>query len=477
MAHLKSYSGENFMAFRHFALSPEGPVTIFGGPNEAGKTAASRLMLEIILKGKTASPPKPVKTGEKKATLKGVIELEEVDAMNGELSITRTVTEDGQWSIKVVNKDGLAVQRPQEMLDRLFPNALVDPGAFVRGDTPSDDRRRAAVLARITGIDLSALDSERAKIFDARTIINREVARLDAVVKSLPFYRDAPDKEVPAIAPAKEIEEVKPILVSLVALNAELDEARKTNNWNMSRRDDLLENEKRIRFQKAEIERLEGLLLAARSALSGLMEENAGMVESTSKLFDINESAIRIKIAEAEADNAKAQAEADAKNRAAREAASAEARAYAEQAQAINEKVRANTAHNKARTEHEKAVAESSAKTAEIDKIDAEKSRLIASVKLPVDGLTFDSSGVYYNGRPCHEKQLSSEEGIRIGFALALAENPSLDVMVIQNGALLDDKNLALFVEMAKAAKVHLLVEDVGDRRATIVIEGGEVKK
>jgi hypothetical protein len=477
MNHLKTYSGENFMALSFFELSPAGDATVFGGENEQGKTAASKLLLEILLRGKTASPPKPVKEGGKKAVVKGVIETEQADIFNGEISITRTVTEDGNWTVKVVNKDGLSIDKPQTILDRLFPNALVDPGEFVRGDSPSDDRRRAAVLAKITGVDLSGLDAKRTVAFDARTIINREVSRLDAVVKSLPLYWDAPAEEMPLVAPAKAIDEVKPVLVSVAALNAKLDDARKTNAINDARRADLFNNEKKILSQKAEIERLEELVSMAYGLLSGLKEENAAMTAAVNNLFDADESAIRAKLAAVEAGNAAAQAEADEKNRIAREAAAAEARAYTERAQATNEKVRANVAHAKAVAELEKAKAESAAKTAEIEAVEAEKTRLLSAVKLPVNGLTFDSQGVYYNGRPCHEKQLSSEEGIRIGFALALAQNPSLDVMVIQNGALLDDKRLALFVSMARSAGIHLLVEDVGDRRATIVIEGGKATK
>lgn len=95
---------------------------------------------------------------------------------------------------------------------------------------------------------------------------------------------------------------------------------------------------------------------------------------------------------------------------------------------------------------------------------------------MPVEGLTFDSRGVFYKGLPFDKRQLSQEEVIRVSFALAIAAAPNLRNVLIRDGAMLDNKHRAIIAEMAEAAGVQVYMEVVGDHGAMIVFEDGKIR-
>jgi nitroreductase len=105
------------------------------------------------------------------------------------------------------------------------------------------------------------------------------------------------------------------------------------------------------------------------------------------------------------------------------------------------------------------------------------KEKAIAAAKMPVDGLGFDDSGVTYNGVPFG--QASSAEQIRVSLAMAMALNPTLRIIRIMDGSLLDKDTLAEIAAMAKDADYQVWVEMVGDRQsageAAVIVEDGSV--
>jgi recombinational DNA repair ATPase RecF len=105
------------------------------------------------------------------------------------------------------------------------------------------------------------------------------------------------------------------------------------------------------------------------------------------------------------------------------------------------------------------------------------KAKAIAAAKMPVDGLGFDDQGVTYNGVPF--SQASSAEQIRVSLAMAMALNPTLRIIRIMDGSLLDKDSLAEIAEMAKEHDYQVWVEMVGDRQsageAAVILEDGSV--
>lgn len=106
--------------------------------------------------------------------------------------------------------------------------------------------------------------------------------------------------------------------------------------------------------------------------------------------------------------------------------------------------------------------------------IDQRKADALAAATMPVDGLGFDDQGVTFNGVPFG--QASAAEQIRVSLAMAMALNPTLRVIRILDGSLLDADSMAAVAAMAKAGDYQVWVERVADDAETaVVIEDGRV--
>lgn len=109
-----------------------------------------------------------------------------------------------------------------------------------------------------------------------------------------------------------------------------------------------------------------------------------------------------------------------------------------------------------------------------INDIDARKKKAIADLEFPYPGLSFGAGGVVFNNIPL--KQASKAEQIRISMAIAMAMNPKLRVLRIEDGSLLDEDNLKLIHDLAEAKDYQVWIERVKGDGVGILIEDGTVK-
>jgi hypothetical protein len=115
-----------------------------------------------------------------------------------------------------------------------------------------------------------------------------------------------------------------------------------------------------------------------------------------------------------------------------------------------------------------------SERTAAIEQIDRARADALAKASFPVPGLGFDDEGVTYNGVPF--SQASAAEQIRVSLAMAMSLNPTLRVIRILDGSLLDPDNLRLITEMAADRDYQVWIERVADGSGVgVVIEDGQV--
>lgn len=113
--------------------------------------------------------------------------------------------------------------------------------------------------------------------------------------------------------------------------------------------------------------------------------------------------------------------------------------------------------------------------TERIEELDGHREKALAGAKFPVPGLSFGEDGVLWNGVPF--AQASSAERIRVSVAMAMAMNPDLRVITIQNGSLLDEDMRTAIDELAADKDYQIWYEIVGNAEdATVVIEDGRVK-
>lgn len=112
--------------------------------------------------------------------------------------------------------------------------------------------------------------------------------------------------------------------------------------------------------------------------------------------------------------------------------------------------------------------------TQRLTELGEQKAQALADAKFPVDGLTFDDTGVLYRGVPL--SQASSAEQIRVSLAMGMALNPRLRVLMIKDGSLLDEDSMAAIREQVTEGGYQLWLERVGDAdQGAVIIEDGQV--
>jgi len=398
-----SLSAENVKRLRAITIEPSGNVVVIGGENEQGKTSALDC-IEMAMAGKRSMPRRPVRDGEKKA--RAVVELD-----NG-LIIKRTFTAGGGSTLTVQSKEGAKFASPQTMLDAMTGQLTFDPLAFSR----MEPAKQLETLRKMVGIDFSAEDASRAKAFNDRRDLKRDLKEL---ISSRQFVV-VTDMEVPS-----EPVSVDRLWVEINAINGHARaEAHATDD---------------VEFAEGEVERLKSELANARNELkrtSNLLES----LESKRPAGDVPELEARIKSAD--------DINIEIGNRAKRIDLDSQ----------IMDK--------------EDLIELSNQVMADIDK---QKAETIAAAEFPIAGLSFGDDGVLFDGIPF--EQASGAGKLRVSVAMGMALNPVLRVMLIRDGSLLSHKSLAVLAGMAEKADYQIWIERVGDGdECSVIIEDGEIK-
>ena len=413
---------ENFKRLVAVNINPDGTVCQITGRNGQGKSSVLDA-IQAAFGGAKLSPEQPIRNGA--AGAKIVVDTDEI-------RVTRKWTAKGD-SLVVESKEGLRFPSPQAMLDKLNSNLAFDPLAFSR--MPA--KQQAEMLRELTGLDTSALDEERSRVFVTRTGINGEVKRLrtqaDAIV--VPECPDDPADEI-------DLEEVASKKTAAVMQRAE----------NSVKRQKFAVSQATLRRAIAEREMLRKTLEEAEEAAMQAERLAEALEKECEGLVDPDTTAIDAEIAAAKRHNL-------------------QVRAIRQQidecAKYHDEKTRLTHRLN----EQEQRAAEL---TKRLEEIDAEKAKMLAAAKMPVEGMTIQGDRVCINGVPF--SQASSAEQIRVGLAMGAALNPKLRVVLIRDGSLLDDKSMALVGKWAEANDMQVIVERVANDGAVgIVIEDGQV--
>lgn len=415
---------ENVKRLKAVTIRPAGNMVVLGGRNGQGKTSVLD-SLEMLLGGNKAIPPDPVRHGEASARI--VVDL-------GELVVEKHISHKGT-TLTVRNADGVKQSSPQTILDKLFSKISFDPAAFARMGPKEQDK----LLKDLTGCDLAELDADRAKIYERRTELNRAVKQLEARVAGLPEHKGAPADEV-----------------SVAELMAELEvrqagDSEKRRLLSEVQRADIGIGELKSQLFKTrnEIENLEELLAHARSMLE---QDTVALAERE------NERDRRVAVAKSYTYDDPA-----------------EIKAQLATVEATNRQVRENADRAKALESLKQARNSAQQCTDALAGIDALKAERLAAVKFPVPGLGFGELGPTMDGVPL--EQASSAQQLRVSVAIGAALNPELRVLLVREGAFLDDESMALLAQFAEEHDVQVWVERVSDRDpGAIIIEDGEVR-
>lgn len=433
---------ENIKKIKAIEITPDGNMIVLSGKNEQGKTT----VLDSIwwaIGGTKEIQNQPLRTGEKKGKI--VLDL-------GDMIATRKFTEKGS-TLEVVNKEGMKYPSPQAVLDKLVSRYSFDIQEFAEADKKAQVETLLSIveipldpakLQQISGVAISpspnpldTLNAAYKAVYDERTIANRELTKAKATFESM--------------AKAEPAEPVS--LSELVVEKEELEKHNRANEQKRQHRNTLqteLETKNatlnntsiRIAELKEEIRRLEKQETAeiidrdtAWQALEDYDKELALLQDKD--LTDIN-----TRITNADETNRKARAYTD----------------YQAAEKAYNDKQ-----------------TEADGYTAKLNAIKEYKDELMKQVKFPIDGLGFANGGVTYQDLPF--EQASGAQKLQVSCAIAMALNPNLKVLRINDRAAFDSEHWAIVEQMAKDKDFQVWSEAVDESgKVGIVIEDGTVK-
>lgn len=445
-----SLNASNIMRLKAVEITPDGNMVIIGGNNSAGKSSVLSAIC-MALGGKDFVPDMPIRQGETKA--KVVIETQE-------LIITRTFSAATGTALKITTKDEMPISAPQEVLNKLIGRLAFDPLSFLT-TAKKEPKKAVETLRNLVGLDFTAMDADRKKHYDARTLKNRDVENLKGQLSVATHYPDAPKEEV-----------------SVQELVAQIEKAKQTNTVNAQLRKTLLsEAETQARTASTALTNSQNTIRLLESSISDLQEQIAALQKKltglTTSLTDERQAFGQLNV------------EADGANKLV-EKAKADAAAIVDtdttiltsqivEADGINVKVRANKSRADLKKKYDDATLEADLLTGKIEAIDKEKIDQLSKAKFPIPEISFNEDGVLLNGVPF--EQGSTAMQIRASMAIALATNPGLRIVLVREASLLDKNSLAIVAEMAAEHEAQIWLEIVGNPEgATVIIEDGSVK-
>jgi DNA repair exonuclease SbcCD ATPase subunit len=337
-----------------------------------------------------------------------------------EFTVTRRFTAKGS-TLEIRAKDGAVFPSPQEMLNRVVGSLSFDPLVFTR----LKPTEQAETLRRLVGLDLSREDAARQAAYDKRTDVGREIKRLEGALAKLP--------EVPGGVPDAE--------ASVSDLAAELDRCMRARQDNEAKRARLGQLRARAEKQLEVIAAAEKHLAEARAELDRMTAEGKALRAEVDALTDPDVDAAKARLTGVEE---------------------------------TNRAVRAKRDRAKLQAELDAAIDESEKLTQRIGEIDTVKAEAAANARYPIEGLAITDTGVTLAGVPF--EQASQAEKLRASVAIGLALNPEFKVLLIRDGSLLDERNLAVIATMAEEAGAQVWLERVGaGDECTVVIDDGHV--
>ncbi|MCI2958195.1 hypothetical protein MN032_10850 [Agromyces atrinae] len=413
----KTFSVTNYKGVRGtIELSPEGSLVVIAGPNGAGKSSFIDGIAELFDAKGIKLIPKPIHDGEDEARAEFIdTELD--------LRIVRTWKKNDAGKLEVFALDGAKYGKPAEVVATLTGGLIFDPIAFLNMD---EKKQRDELLKKVElSIDLDAVAREKAGAESRRVDAGRETKRLEGAIASIPKpVAELPETELSAADILHQIEEVRAYNSLIVKTGESLADAEQT------------------------VERAEARVVELRELLDAA-ERYA---------IDARETVVDVR-----AKFEKLGGEHDVESLMTDLSTIEETNAAIRSAQSRREHEAELTA----------AMQKHAAAQQQMDEIDQRKRAALAEAVFPVAGLSVDDDGITYEGIPFVQVNAAARRAV--AFGIATAGDPSLRLVIIKDGDLLDATSLAMIQQLAEQRGYTVLVERDRDesRQIGFTIEDG----
>ena len=415
-------TAENIKKLVAVEIKPDGSLVQITGKNGQGKTS----VLDSIwwaLSGARNIQGAPIRKGQTQARIK-------LDM--GDIVVTRTFKKEaeGEGFTTKLEVAGNVKGSPQSLLDSLLDSLAFDPLSFARMDA---NQQFEALRSYIPDLDFTVIATANSLDSANRKEINRKAKEERILADQITVSDKLPEAAIDETALIKE-----------------LAEAGKHNSDIQLRTANRMQAADAIAQKRNQIEAMRKQAQAIMENADVLEKEASALTEklksATPLPTPIDVENLQAKITEARTINAAIQ------------------------------RRESKSAHHAAATRLE---AEAKKLTEQMLHRDAEKTKKIASAKLPIESVTFGTdpnSGkdiVLLAGVPFN--QASDAEQLRASCALAMAGNPALKVIRVRDGSLLDENGLSILGKMAEERGFQVWIERVGSGKVGFILEDGHL--
>jgi len=338
----------------------------------------------------------------------------------GDYVVLRSFTKNNT-SLQIRSKEGALQSSPQKLLDKIVGNISFDPLDFMN----NDKKKQREIFLSLIGVDTTGIDKEEKDLREERLLIGRQKDQLVARHKEMPEWKDVKGEEE----------------ISILSISKQLQDAIKTN----SDIDTFIQDNENIKSTAMlDVERKKEL--EKELADLNLKINNAKLVYQSNK----EKIATMVKIDTTPIEDSMATLET------------------------TNSHIRDNKEKVRVKLEADAAVDNYEGLTKRIDETISKRKKLLEKAPIPVPGLSFDDGELLYNDIPLD--QASDGEKLMISLSISMALNPTLKVLRIKDGSLLDAKNRTIISKQVKDKGYQLWYESVGsDSKVGIVIEEGNI--
>jgi len=433
---------ENIKRLKTVEIVPDGNTIIIGGQNSHGKSSCLDA-IAYALGGKKLVPEKPIREGQDHARIEVYLNGETGTVLPYPVKVTRHFYSNGKSEVEIESSDGMKAPSPQTLLDTVCGAISFDPLAFAR----MNSKQQLETVKRLVGIDTNALDKERQNAYTIRTGLNRQLKDLEAAMRTKPYHQDIEDKGVDVSALTQELQR-------RMAVNQSNDQEKDKVRWKEAEVD---RAQKQVTYQEGEVARITSALQSAKAnanaattTLQQSQKESSDFLDAAAKLVDEDCVEIQQQI---------------------------------QDASEINRKAEENRRHAQVIEDGKKIKAEADVLTKQIKRVDTDKKKMVQDAKWPIPGMGFSSSGVTLNDIPLD--QAGQAATLHASVAIGMAANPTLKVLLVRDGSLLDDESLAMLTKSVEDEDYQLWLEmatrsesdPMAQRCAVVLVEGEDSAK
>lgn len=322
--------------------------------------------------------------------------------------------------LKVIDPNGQ--KAGQQLLNSFVEELAIDLPKFMN----STSKEKANILLRIIGVgnQLFELERKEQELYNQRRTIGQIADQKSKFAKEQPYFTDAPKELISASDLIKQQQEI-------LARNGE----------NQRKRQNLEKIQAQYAYKGQEVERLRQQLQEAEAAYMALGNDLAIAQKDAVDLIDESTEALEANI---------------------------------QQIDEINRKVRANLDKDKAETDASDYRAQYDKLSTVIEEVRKQKTNLLASADLPLEGLSVEEGELIYQGQKWDN--MSGADQLRVSTAIVRKLKPNCGFILLDKLEQMDMDTLNEFGQWLEQEGLQAIATRVSTgEECSIIIEDGYV--